>query len=240
MRINKYLALCGVASRRKVEEFIINGLVKVNGKVVTKLSTDIDVMHDIVLVSGVKVNLPQDYVYYMLNKPKGYVCSLSDEANRKTVMDLVKDDKHRIFPVGRLDYDSEGMLILTNDGDLSFKLTHPSSHVDKKYIVKIEGGMVESELAVIRAGVVVNGERYSKCSAKVLSSDDKTTRLEVIIHEGKNRQIRKMFDAIGKNVIFLKRVQIGSLKLGGLNRGEYRVLKPYEVDLLQTNPNGKD
>ena len=240
MRINKYLALCGVASRRKVEEFIVNGLVKVNGTVTTNLATDIDVEKDIVLVSGTRVKLPDDYVYYMLNKPKGYVCSMSDEVGRKTVMDLIHDDKHRIFPVGRLDYDSEGMLILTNDGDVSYKLTHPSSHVDKKYIVKIEGTMVESELAVLRAGVVVDGERYSKCSVKVLSSQDKITRLEVVIHEGKNRQIRKMFEAIGKNVIFLKRVQIGCLKLGGLSRGEFRQLKPHEVDMLLSSPNSND
>ena len=240
MRINKYLALCGVASRRKVEEFVVNGLVKVNGQVVTNLATDINIKTDIVVVSGQKVTLPEDYVYYMLNKPKGYVCSLSDEAGRKTVVDLVKDAKHRIFPVGRLDYDSEGMLILTNDGDIAYKLTHPSSHVDKKYIVKIEGTMVESELAVLRAGVVVDGERYSKCSVKVLSTQEKITRLEVIIHEGKNRQIRKMFEAIGKNVIFLKRVQIGMLKLGGLSRGEYRSLKPHEVDMLLVAPKNND
>ncbi len=232
MRINKYLALCGVASRRKVEDFIKNGLVKVNGTVTTNLATDIDIKKDIVHVSGQKVKLPDDYVYYMLNKPKGYVCSMADEMGRKTVMDLVNDATHRVFPVGRLDYDSEGMLILTNDGDLAYKLTHPSSNIEKKYIVKIEGTMVESELAVIRAGVVVDGEKYSKCSCKVLSVQDKITRLEVVIHEGKNREIRKMFEAIGKNVIFLKRVQVGELKLGGLTRGTYRALKPYEIDML--------
>ena len=240
MRINKYLALCGVASRRKVEDFIKNGLVKVNGTVITNLATDIDVVHDVVLVSGQKVTLPDDYVYYMLNKPKGYVTSMSDEAGRKTVMDLISDKNHRIYPVGRLDYDSEGMLILTNDGDLAYKLTHPSNYIEKKYIVKIEGTMVESELAVIRAGVVVDGEKYSKCSAKVLASQDKITRLEVIIHEGKNREIRKMFEAIGKNVIFLKRVQIGQLKLGGLSRGEYRKLQPHEVDMLLVSNKSKN
>ena len=232
MRINKYLALCGVASRRKVEDFIIKGQVKVNDQVVTDLSTDIDIKNDIVLVSGQKVTIAEDYVYYMLNKPKGYVCSVSDERGRKTVLDLVVDPKHRIFPVGRLDYHSEGMLILTNDGDIANRLTHPSNEVEKKYIVKIEGTMVESELAVLRAGVVIDGERFGKCNVTLTNTDGKISRLEVVLHEGRNREIRRMFEAIGKNVIFLKRVSIGMLKLGGLARGEYRALKPHEIDLL--------
>lgn len=232
MRINKYLALCGVASRRKVEEFIINEQVKVNNKIVTNLATDIDIKNDIVTVSGERVKLTEEYVYYMLNKPKGYVCSADDDRGRKTVLDIVKDYSHRIFPVGRLDYDSEGMLILTNDGDLTQRLTHPSNEVEKKYIVKVEGSIVESELAVLRAGVVIDGERFGKCNVTLTNTDGKISRLEVTLKEGKNREIRRMFDAIGKNVIFLKRVSIGCLKLGGLSRGEYRQLKPYEVDLL--------
>ncbi len=232
MRINKYLALCGVASRRKVEDFIVNGQVKVNDKLVTNLATDIDIKNDIVTVSGERVKLTEEYVYYMLNKPKGYVCSAEDNRGRKTVLDIVKDPNHRIFPVGRLDYDSEGMLILTNDGDLTQRLTHPSNEIEKKYIVKIEGNMVESELAVLRAGVVVDGERFGKCGVVLTNTDGKISRLEVTLKEGKNREIRRMFEAIGKNVIFLKRVSIGMLKLGGLSRGEYRALKPYEIDLL--------
>lgn len=232
MRINKYLALCGVASRRKVEDFIVNGQVKVNNKLITNLATDIDIKNDIVTVSGERVKLTEEYVYYMLNKPKGYVCSAEDNRGRKTVLDIVKDPNHRIFPVGRLDYDSEGMLILTNDGDLTQRLTHPSNEVEKKYIVKIEGNMVESELAVLRAGVVVDGERFGKCGVVLTNTDGKISRLEVTLKEGKNREIRRMFEAIGKNVIFLKRVSIGMLKLGGLSRGEYRALKPYEIDLL--------
>ena len=214
MRINKYLALCGVASRRKVEEFIINGQVKVNDKVVTNLATDIDLKKDVVTVSGEKVSVAEEYVYYMLNKPKGYVCSVEDEKGRKTVLDLVHDDSHRIFPVGRLDYNSEGMLILTNDGDLAQRLTHPSNEVEKKYIVKVEGSIVESELAVLRAGVVVDGEKFGKCNVVLTNTDGKISRLEVVLKEGKNREIRRMFEAIGKNVIFLKRVSVGMLKLG--------------------------
>lgn len=232
MRINKYLALCGVASRRKVEDFIVNGQVKVNDKVVTNLATDIDIKNDIVTVSGERVKLTEEYVYYMLNKPKGYVCSADDNRGRKTVLDIVRDPNHRIFPVGRLDYDSEGMLILTNDGDLTQRLTHPSNEVEKKYIVKVEGSIVESELAVLRAGVVVDGERFGKCDVTLTNTDGKISRLEVTLREGKNREIRRMFEAIGKNVIFLKRVSIGLLKLGGLTRGTFRALKPYEIDLL--------
>lgn len=236
MRINKFLASCGVASRRKAEEFIKEGMVKVNDVVVSNLSTDIK-DSDIVKLNGVIIKLTEQKVYYMLNKPKGYVSSVSDEHNRKTVIDLINDDSKRLFPVGRLDYDSEGMIILTNDGDLAFKLTHPSNKIEKTYIVKIEGKMLESELAVLRAGVVVEGERYSPCKVEVLEYNGKLSRLEVVLSEGKNREIRKMFDAIGKTIVFLKRVMIGSLRLGGVTRGTYRPLKEAEVEMLLKNKN---
>jgi len=231
MRINKYIALCGLSSRRKSEELITSGGVAVNGKTVTDLATQIDEEKDTVTVNGQKLSPPQSFVYYMLNKPKGYVCSLKDDRGRKTVMDLIHTDT-RVFPVGRLDWDSEGMLILTNDGALTQKLTHPSGETPKTYIVKIEGGILESELAVLRAGVVIAGERFSKCGVKVLEKEKDTTRMEVVLHEGKNREIRRMFEAIGKTITLLKRVQIGGLRLGGLSRGEYRELKPQEVGRL--------
>lgn len=229
MRINKYLAMCGVSSRRKAEEFILQGMVKVNGTVITNLAHNINEEKDVVLLNGQKLSLPENFVYYLLNKPKGYVCTLSDDRGRKTIVDLIDGIDKRVFPVGRLDYDSEGLLLLTNDGDFAYKLTHPSYQVPKTYIVKVEGKVVESELAVLRAGVVVDGVRYSQCKVKVLNSDDKTTRMEVIITEGKNREIRNMFKAIGKVVVLLKRVAEGNIKLGGLSRGEYRQLKPEEV-----------
>lgn len=234
MRINKYLAQCGVASRRKAEEYIKEGLVKVNDVVVTDLATNIE-DNDEVKLNNLIISVQQEKVYYMLNKPKGYVCSANDEHGRKTVMDLMGDISKRIFPVGRLDYDSEGMLILTNDGDLAFQLTHPSRVVNKTYIVKIEGPILESELAVLRAGVVIDGERLAECKARLMSFEKGLSKIEMIIHEGKNRQIRKSFEAIGKNVVFLKRVAVGKLHLGGLTRGTYRALSEKEVSLLLAN-----
>ena len=232
MRINKYLASCGVASRRKSEEFITTGQVKVNGKVVTELQYDVNEKRDKVELNGELLRFSQCFEYYMLNKPKGYVCTSKDEHDRKIVIDLIKTNA-RIFSVGRLDYNSEGLLILTNDGDLNYKLTHPSNEIPKTYIVKIKGSISEGEKAVLRKGIVVKGERYSGCKLKELEKDNETTRLEIIIHEGKNHEIRNMFEFIGKEIVMLKRVKIGDLKLGGLNRGEYRKLKDYEIEYLK-------
>ena len=228
MRINKYLALCGVGSRRKVEEYILSGDVKVNGKVVTLLSTDINPKSDKVSYLERDVTLPIGYVYYKFNKPKGYICSAKDEKGRKTIYDLVKVD-NRIFSVGRLDYNSEGLLLLTNDGDFANKLTHPTNHIDKEYVVTIEGEITEGELAVLRAGVVENGKRMPSAKVKLLGYQNKLSRLSVIIDEGQNRQIRRMFEAIGKNIVLLKRVAIGGLRLGGLERGKYRPLTDKEL-----------
>ena len=234
MRINKFISECGVCSRRKAEEYIKSGLVRINGVVVDKLATDVDVTKDKVTISNQEISLTDSYVYYMLNKPKGYICSMSDDRNRKSIVDLLGDIDRRVFPVGRLDYDSEGLIFLTNDGELTYKLTHPKFGIEKKYIVKVVGSMKESELAVLRAGVVVNNVRYSKCKVKLLSFENNVSKLEVTLTEGKNREIRKMFDAIGKEVIFLKRTQMAGIKLGGLKRGEIRRLKENEVDYLKS------
>ncbi len=232
MRINKFLATCGVASRRKCDELILQGKVLVNKKKVTQLGLDVDEEKDEVVFNGEIVTLPETRVYYMLHKPKGYVTSASDDRGRKTVLDLVKSSA-RIFPVGRLDYDSEGLVLLTNDGELANMLTHPSFEIEKTYVAKIEGKILESELAVLRAGVVIDGKRTAKAKFKLLDFDGKISRIEVKIKEGRNRQVRKMFEAIGHEVIFLKRTAIGGLKLGGLSRGEFRELKPEEVVYLQ-------
>ena len=228
MRINKFLALCGVGSRRKVEQFILDGNVKVNGIIVTKLSTDINIKKDKVSYLNKEVNLPNEYVYYKFNKPKGYICSANDEKGRKTIYDIVKV-KERVFSVGRLDYNTEGLLILTNDGDFANKLTHPSNHVEKEYIVSIEGQISEGELAVLRAGVIENGIRMPSAKVTLIKFENNISRLSVIIDEGQNRQIRRMFDAIGKTIVLLKRVAIGGLKLGGLERGKYRILTEKEL-----------
>jgi pseudouridine synthase len=169
----------------------------------------------------------------MLNKPKGYVTTMSDDRNRKSIVNLTGDLDKRVFPVGRLDYDSEGLLFLTNDGDLTNKLTHPKFAVPKVYAVKVEGQMKESELAVLRAGVVVDGEKYAKCKVILENFKDGISKMEVTLFEGKNREIRKMFDAIHRDVIFLKRVEMAGIRLGGLSRGEIRPLKDREVAKLK-------
>ena len=234
MRINKYIALCGVASRRKSEDFVTSGKVKVNGELVTSLSTDIDIDKDKVELEGKVLSLPSNYVYYKLNKPKGYLCSREDGTNRKTIYDLVKSDM-RLFSIGRLDYDTEGLILLTNDGDVAQKISHPKNKIEKEYTVKIEGGIVESELAVLRNGVIENGVRLPKAKVTVIEQNSSMTKLIVIIHEGKNRQIRRMFECIGKNIILLKRVRIGEIKLGGLPRGMYKKLNEYELSWLLSN-----
>lgn len=232
MRINKYLALCGVASRRNAEEYILKGKVKVNDKVVTNLATNIEDT-DQVEVNGKIVTLAKEYVYYMMNKPKGYLCTVKDDRDRKTVLNLVQTD-YRIFPVGRLDYDSEGLLLLTNDGDLTNKLTHPSNNIGKTYIVKIEGDLSLEETKKIEKGIVLNGEKLRKCKLAKVTKDANMTRFEITIYQGKNREIRRMFEAIGKKVVFLKRIKIGELSLGGLDRGCYRELTKQELNYLKS------
>lgn len=266
MRINKFLAECGVCSRRKGDELVKSGRVSVNKRVITELGFDIDEKNDVVYVDGKKVVLSTHYDYLMFNKPKGCVTTL-DESNdfrrprendvkvseksgskkfpainieknedkkpRKTVMDYIDTAKYkRLFPVGRLDYDSEGLLLLTNDGELTFKLTHPSFEIPKTYAVKIEGVIEESDLAILRKGVTVDGVKYGKCKVTVTGADDSSTRLKVVVFEGKNREIRRMFEAVEKKVVFLKRIAIGDLKLGGLSRGGSRELNDTEVQYL--------
>lgn len=233
MRINKYLALCGVAGRRGAEKFIGQGKVSVNGKIITDFATSVDENNDVVrLEDGRILNIPQSFTYIMLHKPKGYICSNSDEKGRKTVFDLIQTDK-RLFTVGRLDYDTEGLLLITDDGDLCKKLTHPSNQIGKTYIVKTDGKISESAIAQLRKGVVLDdGFKTSESAVKILKTDEDGTRLEITIHEGHNRQIKRMLGAVGKQVIFLKRVSVGNLKLGGLKRGAFRHLKKSEADYL--------
>ena len=227
------MASCGVASRRKCEEIILAGKVKINGKVVKELATDIDLDFDRVTVDGNAVHIPLECVYYKLHKPIGYVCTAKDDKERKTVISLMRGVKKRIYPIGRLDYDTEGLLILTDDGELTNIITHPKNQIDKVYIVKIEGVINASEIERLQKGVDIGGYTTDKSKVVVLDGDDKATRLEVTIHEGKNRQVRKMFEAIEKNVIFLKRAQVGEIKLGGLARGEYKELNHKEMQYIR-------
>jgi len=232
MRINKYLSSSGLCSRRKAEEYVLEGRVSVNNKVINDLSTQIN-DGDVVKLNDQVISIEEQMVYYMLNKPKGYITSMSDDRDRKSISNLTSDLPYRVYPVGRLDYESEGLLFLTNDGDLTYKLTHPKFNVAKKYVVKVEGDLKESELAVLRAGVVIDKVRYAKCKVEKVSFAQNISKVEVTLFEGKNREIRKMFDAIGKNVVFLKRTEMAGIKLGGLKRGELRPLKDYEVSYLK-------
>ncbi len=230
MRINKYLAACGMASRRDCDNLIAEGRVQVNGK---KASVGMDVNEeDEVYVDGRKAVL-QKNEYYILNKPKGYICSVSDDKGRKTVLDLMPKNVGRIYPVGRLDYDSEGLLILTTDGALAQRLTHPSNEVPKTYLVKIEGTCTEAALNPIRSGVEIEGGYVTKkCKAHIVETDKTYTKIHVTLTEGKNREVRKMFAAIGKEVALLKRIKVGEITLRGLDRGAYRKLTAQEVQYL--------
>lgn len=233
MRLNKYLAECGVCSRRKADEIIAAGRVSVNGRKAVELGTEVREGTDVVFLDGKKIVPVTHYEYLMFNKPKGCVTTRSDEKGRKTVFDYIGTER-RLVPVGRLDYDSEGLLLFTDDGDLTYRLTHPSAAVPKTYIVKIEGEIAESDLAILRKGATYEGVKFSRCKVKLLGEENGLSRLEVVITEGKNREIRKMFAAVEKNVVFLKRTAIGDLRLGGLGRGCSRELNEYEIAYLKS------
>lgn len=229
MRLNKFLAAAGVASRRECDKLIASGHVTVNGNTA---SLGLEVSgEDEVFVNGNRV-VTKKNEYYILNKPKGYICSVSDDKGRKTVMDLMPQNVGRIYPVGRLDYDSEGLLIMTTDGDLAQKLMHPSNEVSKTYLVKIEGTITESDLNPLRSGIEIDGYVTKKSKAHIVETNKKYTKIHITVTEGKNREIRKMFAAIGKEVVLLKRIKIGELSLRGLDRGAYRKLTAREIDYL--------
>ena len=230
MRINKFLASCGVASRRGADQLIQEGVVKINGRV-CNMGDEVE-NGDNVSVNGKQVNLVKKFDYYIMNKPKGYVCTVKDDKGRKTVMDLLPPSAKRLFPVGRLDYDSEGLLILTNDGDLTFKLTHPKNEVPKTYLVKTEKPVSDEDLIKLRSGVYIDGVKTKKCNVRLLETTKKGSKLHITITEGRNRQVRKMLEAVNNSVDLLKRIKIGELMLTGIDRGEVRPLRPAEIDYL--------
>ena len=231
-RLQKVIANLGYASRRKAEELITKGKVKVNGQVVTELGTKVK-QSDTIEVENTILDNNKNYEYYLLNKPRGVISSASDEHGRKTVTDLI-DTKTRIYPVGRLDYDTTGIILLTNDGYLTNKLTHPSSNIDKKYIAKVNGLVRAYEIRELRSGVVIDGKKTSKAVVKLKKYDKKTDKstIEIIIHEGRNHQVKKMFEAIHHDVIKLKRETYANLDLTGLKTGEYRKLTNKEIAIL--------
>ena len=230
-RLQKVIASSGITSRRKAEELIVSGKVMVNGNVVTTLGTKVS-EKDEILVDGIKINR-EEKVYFILNKPREIITSVSDEHNRKTVVDLIDTDK-RIYPVGRLDYDTTGLLLLTNDGELANKLMHPKNNIDKVYIAKINGTLSPSEQMALKNGVVIDGVKTSKSRVKVRSIDknSNTSIIEITIHEGRNHQVKKMFEAVNHEVLKLKREKYAFLDLTGLTSGEYRKLNHKEVSKL--------
>ena len=231
IRLQKYLAECGVASRRKSEELIAAGKVKVNG--VTALIGDkVNPKHDKVTVSGKKAVSVKKNVYIMLNKPRGFITTMNDEHDRKCVAELVKDINTRVYPVGRLDRESEGLLIMTNDGEFTNALTHPSKHVSKTYRATIRPTITKEQSTEFRNGIEIDGRMTAPADLRVLETQENRTVVEVTIYEGRNRQIRKMFEALGIEVARLKRTKVGNLKLGMLKQGAYRHLTEDEVSSL--------
>lgn len=231
-RLQKKIASLGYCSRRRAEELISKGLVEVNGEVITKLGSTVKA-GDIISVEGNILDNSRSYEYYLLNKPKGVVTTTNDEKGRKTVVDFI-DTTSRIYPIGRLDYDTSGILLLTNDGELANLLMNPNSKVDKKYIVKVSGEVKISDVQKLRNGVIIDGIMTKKAKVKLKSVDKKksTSVLEVTIHEGKNHQIKKMFETLGYKVIKLRREEYANLNLKGLLPGEYRHLSVKEVKVL--------
>lgn len=229
-RLQKFLAECGVASRRKCEELITAGKVKVNGKIVTELGTKVNSVKDKVEVDGKLVG-EEKKVYILLNKPVGYVTTVSDEKERPTVMELLDGVKEKVVPVGRLDMFTSGLLLLSNDGDFIYKVTHPKHETTKTYIVKTRGVPRESDLEKLRVGVKIDGYTTSPAMVNLLLKDNTNNiaRIWIQIHEGRNRQVRKMCEAIGLSVIALKREGVGNLTCEGVERGKWRYLTEEEV-----------
>lgn len=230
-RLQKVIANYGYTSRRKAEELILKGKVRVNGNVVRELGIKVEPSDTIEVEGTVLENTEK--VYFLLNKPRGVITSVSDDKNRKTVVDLIHTNK-RIYPVGRLDYDTTGALLLTNDGELANKLMHPKNNIDKVYVAKVKGLIGKKELIKLANGVYLDGIKTSKGKARILKYDKKadTSIVELTIHEGKNHQVKRMFEAIGYNVLKLKRESISFLSIKNLKSGEYIELKPKDVKRL--------
>ena len=233
MRLQKYMAMFCVAARRKCEEMIAAGRVTVNGRVITEMGTQVE-EQDEVLVDGVRITPEEEKRYVLYHKPAGEVTTVSDEKGRETVMDRFRDFPVRLYPVGRLDYDSEGLLLLTNDGALAQRLTHPSCEVDKVYLARVTGNPSNEAIDRLRRGVYMEGDerRTYPADVRVVRDESLFSDILVTIHEGRNRQVRRMFDAVGHKVLLLRRVRFGPLELGSLRRGEWRELTAQEVEQL--------
>lgn len=238
MRLQKYLAYCGVASRRKAEELIQSGRVSVNNEIITTMGFTVSEF-DVVLLDGKPVTHIAEFTYILLNKPVGFISSVKDQFGRPSVLDLVKIDGKRLYPVGRLDYDTSGLIILTDDGDFTYKLTHPSHEITKTYHAIVKGIPTENELDLMRSGILIEDYKTAPARVQIICSDENLkepickSKLEIEIHEGRNRQVRKMCEAIGHPVIELSRVRIGGIDIDGIAVGEYRNLKVDEIEALK-------
>lgn len=231
MRLQKYLADCGVASRRKAEEYILQGLVKVNGKTIDELGYKVDPATDQVSFKGKKIQPSAKHTYLLLNKPAGYLSTCADTHERKTILDLLPTN-NRLFPVGRLDKETEGLLIVTDDGNLTFKLTHPKHHIEKEYLVICKGELPQEKKSQLEKGIMLEGKKTAAAKIAIKKISPQETTLQITIHEGRKRQIRNMFEIIGHKVHYLKRVRIGHLKLGNLPSGQYRHLTEKELAIF--------
>lgn len=231
IRLQKFLSEAGIASRRKAEEMIRSGLVKVNGKI-ANIGDSVDPKTDSVSVGGKKVKKENSLRYILLNKPRGYVTTTDDDLGRKCVLELVSGVKERIYPVGRLDRISEGALILTNDGEFANAMMHPSKHVPKTYRVTVRPGITSEQVDILSTGVDIDGRMTAPADVRVLSKEDGRAVLEIVLYEGRNRQIRRMCEVLELEVARLKRTAVGSVKLGMLKTGEWRDLTPQEVESL--------
>ncbi len=233
IRLQKYLAMCGIASRRSAEKVILEGRVAVNGEIITEMGVQVDENSDTVTVDGLIIHPEEEKHYIAYNKPIGEVTTVSDPEGRATVMDKFLDYPVRLFPVGRLDYDSEGLLLLTNDGDMMNRVLHPSHEVIKTYWTKVSNHVSQEEIRALRKGVMVDGKLTSPASVRLIRENTFDTVLLIGIHEGRNRQVRKMAEAIGHKVVSLRRVGFGPVSLGDLPTGMWRPLTKEEISSLK-------
>ena len=231
MRINKYLATCELGSRRKVEEFVKMGQIKVNDEIITDLAYDVK-NSDKVYFKNKLLSVQNNKVYIMLNKPKCYITSLKDEKDRKIVTQLLSDVKEKVFPVGRLDYNTEGLLLLTNDGDWANEITHPSKHIAKTYEVKLKYPITSKQAMQINNGIVIDGKKTLPAKIKMIKQSEEFFVYNITIYEGRNREIRKMFEFLNLKIYNLKRISIGCLSIGNLKEGKYRYLKSNEKNMV--------
>lgn len=239
MRLQKYLSECGAASRRKAEELISQGRVKVNGQT-AQIGDKINPRKDTVTLNGKKVINAARPVYIMLHKPRGFITTMSDEMDRKCVAELVKDVGERVYPIGRLDRESEGLLFMTNDGEFANLLMHPAHHVPKYYRVTVRPGITDKQINDFECGMMIDGRMTAPAKVRVLEKQEGRIVLEIVLYEGRNRQIRRMCEELQLDVARLKRVAVGPVKLGMLSAGKWRALTPQEVDRLTASASAKE